>query len=31
LAQYDALIAKEAKLPTVSSRPTASVVKTISE
>jgi len=31
LAEYDALILKEQKLPTVSSRPTASVVRTISE
>ncbi len=31
LAQYDELIKKEAKLPTVSSRPTSSVVRTVSE
>jgi len=31
LAQYDEMVAKEAKLPTVSDRPTSSVVRTISE
>jgi peptidoglycan/xylan/chitin deacetylase (PgdA/CDA1 family) len=31
LAEYDALILKEQKLPTVSARPTASVVRTIGE
>jgi hypothetical protein len=31
LASYDDVIFKELKLPTVSTRPTASVVKTISE
>jgi peptidoglycan/xylan/chitin deacetylase (PgdA/CDA1 family) len=31
LAQYDELVAKEIKLPTVSDRPTSSVVRTISE
>lgn len=31
LAAYDALVVKEQKLPTVSDRPTASVVRTISE
>jgi hypothetical protein len=31
LAQYDEMVLKENKLPTVSSRPTSSVVRTISE
>jgi peptidoglycan/xylan/chitin deacetylase (PgdA/CDA1 family) len=31
LAEYDALVVKDQKLPTVSTRPTASVVRTISE
>jgi hypothetical protein len=31
LAQYDDEVVKEAKLPTVSSRPVSSVVQTISE
>ncbi|HKA70922.1 MAG TPA: polysaccharide deacetylase family protein, partial [Xanthobacteraceae bacterium] len=31
LAQYDEMVAKEVKLPTVSDRPTSSVVRTISE
>jgi peptidoglycan/xylan/chitin deacetylase (PgdA/CDA1 family) len=31
LAQYDDMIQKEAKLPTVSSRPTSTVVRTVSE
>jgi len=31
IAKYDELLAKEVKLPTVSDRPTSSVVKTISE
>jgi len=31
LAQYDDLVLKDAKLPTVSSRPVSSVVQTISE
>jgi len=31
LAQYDEMVVKEAKLPTVSDRPTSSVVRTISE
>ena len=31
LADYDALVVKDQKLPTVSTRPTASVVRTISE
>jgi peptidoglycan/xylan/chitin deacetylase (PgdA/CDA1 family) len=31
LADYDAMVVKDAKLPTVSTRPTASVVRTISE
>src|SRR5215470_4340104 len=31
LAQYDEMVAKEAKLPTVSDRPTSSVVRTINE
>ncbi len=31
LAEYDALVMKDQKLPTVSDRPTASVVRTISE
>jgi peptidoglycan/xylan/chitin deacetylase (PgdA/CDA1 family) len=31
LADYDALVVKDAKLPTVSTRPTASVVRTIGE
>jgi peptidoglycan/xylan/chitin deacetylase (PgdA/CDA1 family) len=31
IAQYDEMVAKEVKLPTVSDRPTSSVVRTISE
>ena len=31
LADYDALVAKEQKIPTVSARPTSNVVRTISE
>ena len=31
LADYDAVVLKDNKLPTVSDRPTASVVRTISE
>jgi peptidoglycan/xylan/chitin deacetylase (PgdA/CDA1 family) len=31
LAEYDALVLKDQKLPTVSTRPTASVVRTIGE
>jgi len=31
VAKYDELVAKEVKLPTVSDRPTSSVVRTISE
>jgi hypothetical protein len=31
LAEYDALVLKDQKLPTVSDRPTTSVVRTISE
>ena len=31
LAEYDEMVQKENKLPTVSSRPTESVVRTISE
>jgi hypothetical protein len=31
LAEYDALVVKDQKLPTVSDRPTTSVVRTISE
>ncbi|MFL5046531.1 MAG: polysaccharide deacetylase family protein, partial [Xanthobacteraceae bacterium] len=31
IAQYDEMVAKEIKLPTVSDRPTSSVVRTISE
>jgi hypothetical protein len=31
LAQYDALLLKEQALPTLDTRPTASVVRTISE
>jgi peptidoglycan/xylan/chitin deacetylase (PgdA/CDA1 family) len=31
IAQYDEMLVKEQKLPTVSTRPTSSVVKTISE
>jgi hypothetical protein len=31
IAQYDEMIVKDVKLPTLSTRPTSSVVKTISE
>jgi hypothetical protein len=31
IAQYDEMLAKDVKLPTVSTRPTSSVVKTVSE
>jgi peptidoglycan/xylan/chitin deacetylase (PgdA/CDA1 family) len=31
LAQYDEIVAKEIKLPTISARPTSSVVRTMSE
>ena len=31
LADYDALIAKEQRLPTIDARPTASVVRTVGE
>jgi hypothetical protein len=31
IAQYDELLAKEVKLPTVSDRPTSSVVRAISD